>query len=453
LSDRLLFSVAGARGIVGETIDVDVVTRLTLAFCSILPEGEIVVGRDTRPSGESFSHSVIGAVTASGRDCVDLGVATTPTVEMATEKLGAAAAVIITASHNPVEWNALKFLDHRGIFIPEELGQKLYEAYRSGTFALADGRGCGSVKEYAPASDDHIRAILDLEAVDASAIASRQFKVVLDCINGAGSVIAPRLLSELGVAVVEINCEPNGDFFRDPEPRPENLRELAQRVREEGADLGLACDPDADRLALVDGEGTAVSEECTLALAVDGVLPSAPGPIVVNMSTSSLVDHIAQKYAVDVYRTPVGEAHVVDKMLQIGATIGGEGNGGVIYPTLHPGRDAPLGMALILQLLADRGVSLREQLEQYPPFVIHKDKVALEGRFSTEAISKLAEDLGPASIDTQDGVKACFDDGWFHLRVSNTEGIVRVITEASTEDKSLQFQSRARDVLRASWSG
>jgi len=452
LSDKLLFSVAGARGIVGKTIDADVVTRLTLAFCSILPEGEIVVGRDTRPSGDSLAHSVIGAVTATGRDCVDLGVATTPTVEMITEKLGAAAGIIITASHNPVEWNALKFLDHRGIFITKPVSEKLYDAFESGKFTLADGRGCGNVKEYGPSADDHIRAILDLEAVDAEAISSRKFKVVLDCINGAGSVIAPRLLSELGVTVVEINCEPNGDFFRDPEPRPENLQELAQRVRGEGADLGFACDPDADRLALVDGEGNAVSEEDTLALAVDGVLSAAPGPVVVNMSTSSLIDHIAQKYAVDVYRTPVGEAHVVDMMLRRGAKIGGEGNGGVIYPALHPGRDAPLGMALILQLLADRGISLREQLEQYPPFFIRKEKVALEGQFSSETISRLAGGLDPASIDTQDGVKACFDDGWFHLRVSNTEGIVRVITEASTEDKSLQYQSRARDVLRASWA-
>jgi len=452
LSDKLLFSVAGARGIVGKTIDVDVVTRLTLAFCSTLPEGDVVVGRDTRPSGESFAHSVVGAVTATGRDCVDLGVATTPTVEMMTEKLGAAAGIIITASHNRVEWNALKFLDHRGIFITKDVSEELYAVFQSGEFTLADGHGCGNVKEYAPSADDHIRAILDLEAVDAKAIAAKKFKVVLDCINGAGSVIAPQLLSELGVQVIPVNCETNGDFFRDPEPRPENLQELADRVREEGADLGFACDPDADRLALVEGGGRAVSEEYTLALAVDGVLSRTPGPVVVNLSTSSVIEKIAQKHAADVYRTPVGEAHVVDLLLRKGAVIGGEGNGGVIYPTLHPGRDAPLGMALILQLLTDRGVSLREQLEQYPPFFIHKEKVELEGRFTPDTISSRAQELGPSSIDTQDGVKASFEDGWFHLRVSNTEGIVRVITEASTEKQSLNFQKKARDVLRASWT-
>jgi phosphomannomutase len=452
LSEGLLFSVAGARGIVGKTIDVDVVTRLTLAFCSIVPEGDVVVGRDTRPSGESFTHSVIGAVTATGRDCVDLGVATTPTVEMMTENLGAAAGVIITASHNPVQWNALKFLDHRGIFITKDVSDEVYEVFESRAFELADARGCGRVKEYAPSADDHIRAILDLEAVDPESIASKNFKVVVDCINGAGSVIVPRLLTKLGVSVVELNCTPNGDFYRDPEPRPENLQDLADRVRREGADLGMACDPDADRLALVDGQGTAVSEEYTLALAVDGVLSRTPGPVVVNLSTSSVVDHIARKYAVDVYRTPVGEAHVVDLMLRKGAIIGGEGNGGVIYPALHPGRDAPLGMALILQLLADRGASLRDQLDQYPPIFIKKEKVALEGRFSPEIISRLAEDLEPVAIDARDGVKASFDDGWFHVRVSNTEGIVRVITESSTEERSLDFQTKAREVLQASWS-
>ena len=199
MTDKLLFSVAGARGIVGKTIDADVVTRLTLAFCSTLPEGDIVVGRDTRPSGDSFVHSVLGAVTATGRDCVDLGIATTPTTEMMVEKLGAAAGIIVTASHNPVAWNALKFLDHRGIFITSDVSENLYAVYESGKFSLADGRGCGRVKEYAPSAQDHIRAILALDAIDADKIRKRGFKVVLDCINGAGSVIAPRLLDELGV--------------------------------------------------------------------------------------------------------------------------------------------------------------------------------------------------------------------------------------------------------------
>ncbi len=452
MSDTLLFSVAGARGIVGKTIDVDVVNRLTLAFCSTLPEGSIVVGRDTRPSGESFVHTVIGAVTAMGRDCIDLGVATTPTVEMITEKTGAAAGIIVTASHNPVEWNALKFLDHRGIFITSEVSKKLYDVFEKGQFDFVDGRSCGHIKRYENAAADHIRAILDLDAIDPAVIKKRGFKVVLDCINGAGSIIAPQLLAELGVDVKTINSQPNGDFYRDPEPRPENLADLAEAVRKEGADMGMACDPDSDRLALIDGSGTALSEEYTLALAVDHVLSSVKAPVVINMSTSSVVENIAQKHAVDVFRTPVGEAHVVDKMLREGAAIGGEGNGGVIYPALHPGRDAQLGMALILQLLAERKVSLREQLEQYPPFVIIKKKVELGGEFSVDGIAAKVGDLDPVSVDTQDGVKVYFEDGWFHVRVSNTEGIVRVISEASTESRSLEHQKTARDILEAFWS-
>jgi phosphomannomutase len=371
---------------------------------------------------------------------------------MVTENTGAAAGIIVTASHNPVEWNALKFLDHRGIFIAGEISKKLYAAFEGDRFEYADGRSCGRIERYDNAAADHIRAILDLDAINPATIKKRGFKVVLDCINGAGSVIAPRLLRELGVEVVEINCEPNGDFYRDPEPRPENLTDLAKAVREEGADMGMACDPDSDRLALIDGSGTALSEEYTLALAVDHILSSVNTPVVVNMSTSSVVEKIAQKHAVDVFRTPVGEAHVVDKMLREGAAIGGEGNGGVIYPALHPGRDAQVGMALILQLLAERAVSLREQLEQYPPFFIIKKKIELGGEFSVDGIAAKVGDLDPVSVDTQDGVKVYFDDGWFHVRVSNTEGIVRVISEASTESRSLEHQKTACDILEVFWS-
>ncbi len=451
MSDKLLFSVAGARGIVGKTIDADVVTRLTLAFCSVLPDGPIVVGRDTRPSGESFLLSVKGAVTAAGRDCIDVGIATTPTVEMVTENTDAVGGIIVTASHNPVEWNALKLLDHRGIFIGKKEGDAVFEVFMAGDFKLADGRSCGTVKGYDSAAREHLDAVLALDVIDTDAIRARGFKIVLDCINGAGSVIAPTLLRELGADVVEVNCALNGDFYRDPEPRPDNLGELAARVHAEGADIGFACDPDADRLALVDNEGNAISEEYTLALAVDHVLSRTKGSVVVNMSTSSVVDHVAEKHGVSVLRTPVGEAYVVARLLEEGAVIGGEGNGGVIYPTLHPGRDAMLGMALILQFLVEQDTSLADQVRRYPPFHISKDKVDLDGEFSSERISRLVGDLNPDTIDTQDGVKALFGDGWIHLRVSNTEGVVRVIAEAESEQQSRALQKRARSILRSSW--
>ncbi len=451
MSSQLLFSVAGARGIVGQTIDADVVTRLTLAYCSVLPHGSVVVGRDTRPSGESFACSVIGAVTATGRDVIDLGIATTPTVEVVAENTDAVAGIIVTASHNPIEWNALKFLDERGIFISKDMGAKVQAAFKDSRFAFADGKSTGKITDYTTAAREHIDGILLLDVIDVTAIRRKKFTVVLDCINGAGSVIAPRLLEELGVHVIPLNCVPDGNFYRDPEPRPENLRDLAEAVKKSGAHLGLATDPDADRLALVDENGNAISEEYTLALAADVVLEKHRGSVVVNLSTSAWLDHVAKKHGVAVFRTPVGEAHVVDRMLAEKGVVGGEGNGGVIYPAFHAGRDAMLGMALILQLLAARNATLAEVVRGYPPLVITKDKVALRGAFAPGRISDALRLQNPVTLDTQDGVKAIFADGWIHLRVSNTEGLVRVIAEGPDSQKAAALQRIARDALDASW--
>ena len=453
MSEKLLFSVAGARGIVGRTIDVDVVTRLTLAYCATLPAGPVVVGRDTRPSGESFMHSVMGAVMASGRDVIDLDIATTPTTELITEKTGAVAGIIVTASHNPVQWNALKFLDGRGIFITKDVSDRLYASYQESKFELADGRGAGRRSRYTSAADEHIDAILGLGVIDAGKIQRRRFTVVLDCINGAGSVIAPQLLERLGVRVIPLNCQDDGNFYRDPEPTPANLGDLIEAVRKSDADLGFATDPDADRLALVTGgsKARAISEEYTLALAVDHVVGQHRGDVVVNLSTSAWVDHVATKHGVRVHRTPVGEAHVVDRMLREKAIIGGEGNGGVIYPELHAGRDAMVGMALILQLLAESGLSLDEAVRGYPPLVITKAKVALGGTFSPGRISSALGEMNPVRIDLEDGVKAMFADGWIHLRVSNTEGVVRVIAEGPSVQRAEALQKDARSALDASW--
>jgi phosphomannomutase len=453
MSDQLLFSVAGARGIVGKTIDADVVTRLTLAYCATLPKGPVVVGRDTRPSGESFVHSVIGAVTASGRDVIDVGIATTPTTELITEKTDAVAGIIVTASHNPIQWNALKLIDRRGIFITKDVSDRVLAAYKERLFQFADGRGTGKVTRYTTAAQEHIDAILALDVIDTARIREKHFTVVLDCINGAGSVIAPQLLERLGVRVIPLNCDDDGNFYRDPEPRPDNLRDLVEAVRKADADLGFATDPDADRLALVTGnkDARAISEEYTLAFATDQVLSKHRGDVVVNLSTSAWIDHVAKTHGVRVYRTPVGEAHVVDRMLREKAVVGGEGNGGVIYPALHAGRDAMLGMALILQFLTDHTGSLDEATRRYPPYVISKAKVALGGVFSPERISSALGQMNPVKIDLEDGVKALFADGWIHLRVSNTEGVVRVIAEAPSTERADALQKDARAVLDASW--
>ena len=451
--DKLLFSVAGARGIVGQGLDIDVVTRLALAFSGILPEGPMVVGRDTRPSGASLLSAVMGAVTSTGRECINVDIATTPTVEMMVEKLGGAGGIIVTASHNPVEWNALKFLDKRGIFITEPDGDRLFKAYEEGTRGFVDAVSTGTITAYERGSQDHIDEVLGLHIIDVDRIARRRFRVVVDCINGAGSVIAPDLLEALGATVIRVNCKTDGDFCRNPEPRAENLGEFANRVKAEGADIGFATDPDADRLALVDNTGRALSEELTLALAVDHVLGTEKkGPVVVNMSTSALVDWVANQHRTAVLRTPVGEAHVVDRMLKEHAPVGGEGNGGVIFPELHPGRDAMVGMALILQLLTERDTSLARQFESYPTFYMIKEKVPLGGEFSPEAISSLIGGLEPAKIELEDGIKAIFDDGWCHIRVSNTEGVVRVIAESLTKERTAALRDSAIKVLDTAWS-
>jgi len=259
------------------------------------------------------------------------------------------------------------------------------------------------------------------------------------------------LLEALGVHVIPLNCVPDGNFYRDPEPRPENLKDLADAVKKSKANLGFATDPDADRLALVDEKGDAISEEYTLALASDVVLEKHKGPVVVNLSTSAWLDYVAKKHGVPVFRTPVGEAHVVDKMLAVKGVVGGEGNGGVIYPAIHAGRDAMLGMALILQLLAGRNVTVSDVVRSYPPFIITKDKVALRGAFAPGRISDALRLNNPVTLDTQDGVKATFADGWIHLRVSNTEGIVRVIAEGPDSKRAAALQKIARDALDASW--
>jgi phosphomannomutase len=453
MSNQLLFSVAGARGIVGKTIDADVVTRLTLAYCATLPKGPVVVGRDTRPSGEAFMHSVMGAVMGSGRDVIDVGIATTPTTELITERTDAVGGIVVTASHNPIAWNALKFLDHRGIFITKDVSDRLFASYQENQFEFADGGHNGKRHVYENAAGEHIDAILNLSAINVEKIRSRRFTAVLDCINGAGSVIAPELLEQLGVRVIPLNCEPDGNFYRDPEPTPANLGDLIDAVRKSNADLGFATDPDADRLALVTGhhDARAISEEYTLAFAIDEVMSHHKGDVVVNLSTSGWVDHVAKKHGVRIHRTPVGEAHVVDRMLREKAVIGGEGNGGVIFPELHPGRDAMVGMALILQFLAETNLSLDEAARRYPPFIITKGKVALAGAFSPGRIKAALGAMNPVKIDLEDGVKATFADGWIHLRVSNTEGIVRVITEGPSLERANDLQKDARAVLDASW--
>ncbi|MCI0515238.1 phosphoglucosamine mutase, partial [candidate division KSB1 bacterium] len=342
---KLMISVAGIRGVVGETLTPEVILKFALAFGTQAGPGKIVVGSDTRVTGPMVKHAVIAGLQAVGCTVIDVGICPTPTVQMATEKLSDGGGIIITASHNPIEWNALKLLSKDGLFLTAEAGKQLQELVQKGTFNYVAWDRIGHYQSYEQALSDHQQAILALPYLDLKAIQKRRFKVALDCVNGAGSVMLPEFLRTLGCDVHPINCTPDGLFPHTPEPVPENLTQLCDEVRKTGADLGFAVDPDSDRLAIIANLGLPLGEEYTLALVTDFILKKKRGPVVLNASTSLAAEDIARAYGVDVLRTKVGESHVAQKMAEIGAVIGGEGNGGVMLPDLHLGRDAIVGVA------------------------------------------------------------------------------------------------------------
>ncbi len=425
----LQVSVSGVRGVVGVDLDAVVVARWAAAFGAWLPAGPVVVGRDTRPSGPMLAHAVFAALVSTGHDVHDLGIATTPTTELAVQEGGAAGGIILTASHNPQPWNALKFLDGRGLFLTADAHAQLRERLAAGGGHVPWDR-LGRVVPVAGAAARHVAAVLDLPWLDRARIAARGLRVVVDAVEGAGGEIVPELLRALGVACVPLHCGLSGRFPHDPEPTPAHLAQLCAAVRAEGADLGCAVDPDVDRLALVDGDGQPLSEEMTLVLAVDFLLGREPGPVVVNLSTTQLIERAAARHGAAVWRTPVGEANVVARMLEAEAVIGGEGNGGVIYPALHPGRDALVGLAMILQSLADTGATLRDLAAGYPPVAMLKEKQELGAPFDAAGWEPALRALGPGDLDRRDGLKWTGQTAWVHVRPSNTEPIVRIIAEA-----------------------
>ena len=435
----LIVSTSGIRGIVGRGLDPLLALRYAAAFGTVLPRGKVVVGRDTRVSGPMLAGAAIAGLTAVGCDVVDIGVVPTPTVGIAVKNLRAAGGVCLTASHNPAEWNALKLFNAQGGFITAAQLKRLQRVLDAGRFTFRPWHAVGRVLAQDRWIDEHIRMVLAQAVVARSAVRRRRFTVVVDAINGAGSVAVPRLLERLGVNVICLNCEGNGRFVHNPEPRPENLRGLCRAVKRHRADLGLACDPDADRLALVDERGHAVSEEYTLAIAVLEVLSRFRGATVINLSTSRLTADIARSLASKVHYAPVGEANVVAMMRRTGAVIGGEGNGGVIYPACHAGRDALMAAALVLSALARRRQSLSSLVGTFPRYYTKKEKAPLPGdfdkrlsRFARTAVDVLAR-RGKAS--RRDGFRFDFEEGWVQIRKSNTEPIFRVIVE--TRDRKL----------------
>jgi len=439
----LRVSVSGIRGIVGDGLDAVTVARWAAAFGAWLPRGPVVVGRDTRPSGPMVRDAVTAALASTGHDVWDIGVATTPTTEVAVQESEAVGGVIITASHNPQQWNALKFLQGDGLFLTAAQNRELRRRYDDGSGHVAWDR-LGRVEARSGADDQHLAAILGVPWLEQERIAAQELHVVVDAVEGAGGVIVPRLLERLGVRCTPLHCGMSGAFPHDPEPTPDHLGDLSAEVRRHGADLGLAVDPDVDRLALVDATGRALSEELTLVVAADFLLGVSPGPVAVNLSTTGLIETVAARHGCRVLRTPVGEANVVETMLAEGCVLGGEGNGGVIYPAVHAGRDALVGIAMVLQAVAAHGGGLATLVASLPPVAMVKTKIAAEGLPRPQAV---LDALGTGEIDERDGLKWSGRAGWVHVRASNTEPVVRIIAEAQAESAAADLIAKVRNLL------
>lgn len=450
--EGLMVSVSGIRGRVGEALTPEIVSTFAAGFGSwAMGRGtsrSIVLGRDSRVSGPMFHRVVSAALESVGCTVMDIGLTTTPTAQLAVEHHHAAGGLMISASHNPIEWNALKFIGPSGLFLDGVEAAEMRAAVEGG-FPRATWDQLGTVREDLEAIDRHIEQVLALPFLDVEGIRQRQFAVALDCVRGAGGRIMPTLLERLGCRVTAIHLEPDGRFPHPPEPIAENLGDLERLVLQSAAAIGFAVDPDVDRLALVSEAGKAVGEDYTLALAARLVLRHRHGPVVTNLSTSRIVEDVAAEAGVPAIRAPVGEVNVAVRMRDERAPVGGEGNGGVILRELHLGRDAPVGAALILQLLHEEGRPLSEIVADLPKYVIVKDKLDRPKASLTTVYDALRKAFPDATADTQDGLRLAWPDRWVHVRPSGTEPIVRVIAEAPTASAAKELVARCREPLDA----
>lgn len=445
LEKTLIISTSGVRGIVGSGLDPVVATNFAAAFGTFLKRGKVVVGRDSRPSGEMLKKVVISGLQATGINVIDIGVVPTPTVEIAVKELKAAGGICITASHNPAIWNALKFFNRRGEFVTPEQFDKIEKLYKLRNFSFVPFNKIGQVKSQADWIAKHIKKTLALKAVRKSAIARRKFKIVVDAINGAGSLALPDLLEKLGAKVFRINCNGDGKFVHGAEPVPKNLKQLGREVLKRKADIGLATDPDADRLALVDEKGKAIGEELTLAIAVREVLKHFSGPTVINVSTSKVTADEAAKSGSKVFYSRVGEANVVQMIHKKKAVIGGEGNGGVIYPTFHAGRDALVAAALVLSCLAAEKKKVSDLVETLSRYYTIKTKAKQPANFdkNLKSFEKEVKDfVTNPRISKLDGLRVDFGEGWFLVRKSKTEPIFRLMVETNNAKFSRELSKK-----------
>ncbi len=448
----LIKSISGIRGTIGgkksdNLTPIDIVL-FTSAYGTLLKRENnaktIIIGRDARPSGDMVSSIVASTLNGLGLNVIDLGISTTPTVEMAVANEKADGGIIITASHNPVEWNALKLLNGKGEFISGKLGEKVLEIAEAGDFEYAAVHNLGSFDFLPDYIDKHINQILDLPLVDKDLIASKNFNIAIDAVNSSGGIAIPRLLKALGVnQIKEINCEPTGFFAHNPEPLPENLTEISDALKQGNFDLGIVVDPDVDRLALICEDGSPFGEEYTLVAVSDYILQNTKGNTVSNMSSTRALRDITEKHGQSYSASAVGEVNVVEMMKETNAIIGGEGNGGIIYPELHYGRDALVGIALFLTHLAKFDKPASALRASYPNYVISKNKIELTPDLNVDKILEaMKEKYKDQPHSTIDGVKIEFDNEWVHLRKSNTEPIIRIYAESTSGENANKLANR-----------
>ncbi|MFN8286485.1 MAG: phosphoglucosamine mutase [Chitinophagales bacterium] len=454
----LIKSISGIRGTIGGFPGANLtptdIMKFTLAFGTWIKEQEgnrkIVIGRDARVSGEMVNNIVVGSLLSIGIDVVDLGLSTTPTVEIAVHEEKAGGGIIITASHNPKQWNALKLLNSHGEFISAKAGEEVLKIAEDKTIEFEDVNSLGTYTKDDSYIDKHIEKILKLKLVDAAAIAERKLKVVIDCVNSSGGIAVPKLLKALGVeTIIELYTETTGLFPHNPEPLPENLNELSITVKKQKADLGIAVDPDVDRLALVSEDGSMFGEEYTLVAVADYILSKKKGNTVSNLSSTRALRDVTEKRGQEYFASAVGEVNVVEKMKEVKAVIGGEGNGGIIYPELHYGRDALAGIALFLTHLVKSGKTASLLRAGYPSYHIAKKKIDLDLSVNIDQLfEELEKKYQKYPINTIDGVKIEFDKDWVHLRRSNTEPIIRIYAESNSETTADNIANQIMSDLR-----
>ena len=456
----LIKSISGIRGTIGGKVNENLTPIDTVKFAaaygtwlkSNYPRGQnikVVVGRDARISGAMISQLVCASLQGLGIDVLDLGLSTTPTVEMMVTHFNTQGGIILTASHNPKQWNALKLLNQKGEFINDLQGKEIISIAENESYEFAQVDCLGKYKVFEEAIDLHIDKILALPYINKELIKEKGFSVVIDAVNSTGGVAIPKLLDKLGVSYTKLYCEPNGQFPHDPEPLEKNLTDIFEKVKEKKADLGIVVDPDVDRLALICEDGSMFGEEYTLVAIADYLLPIVKTPTVSNLSSSRALKDITEKHGMKYFASAVGEVNVVEKMKEVGAKVGGEGNGGIIIPDLHYGRDSLVGIALFLSHLAQKNMKISELRKSYPAYFMAKEKIELNASINVdEILEKVKRIYSKEQINTIDGVKIDFAQEWVHLRKSNTEPIIRIYTESTTQENAEKLAKQLIDEIK-----